>query len=93
MTKPPSRFRPVYFSLLLLAYFTALLLVNYFALDFVLIGVFTELLTIPALLALVGYLGYNCWQGFRAERRQRGIHWLAVAVLLGCIIMLGWKSF
>lgn len=93
MTNFPSRFRPVYFSLLLLAYFTALLLVNYFALDFVLIGVLTELLTIPALLALVGYLGYNCWRGFRAEREQRGIHWMAVAILASCAFLLWWLIF
>lgn len=93
MINSPSRFRPVFFSLLLLAYFTALLLVNYFELDFVLIGVIGELLTIPALLALIAYLGYNFWRAFRAERRQRGIHWIAVALLLSCVIMLGWKSF
>lgn len=85
--------RPIVFSLLLIAYFLALFLVNYYQLDFVLIGVFVELLTIPALLAVVIYCGYNFWQGFKAEKRQRPIHWTAFGLLLVCIGLLVWSSF
>jgi uncharacterized membrane-anchored protein len=74
------------------AYFVALLLVNYFQLDFVLIGVFVELLTIPALLSVVIYCGYNFWQGVKGEKSQRPIHWIAVGLLLGCMGMLVWGS-
>jgi len=66
--------------------------VNYFQLDFVLIGVFVELLTIPALLSLVGYCGYNFWKGFKGEKEQRPVHWVAVGLLLGCMGMLAWAS-
>lgn len=84
--------RPIFFSLLLIAYFLALFLVNYFQLDFVLIGVFVELLTIPALLAVVVYCGFNFWQGFKAEKHQRPIHWTAFGLLLACMCMLVWSS-
>jgi uncharacterized membrane-anchored protein len=84
--------RRVFFSLILIAYFVALLLVNYFQLDFVLIGVFVELLTIPALLSVVIYCGYNFWQGVKGEKSQRPIHWIAVGLLLGCMGMLVWGS-
>jgi len=87
-----AQWRPVLFSLLLLTYFVGLLLVNYFKLDFVLIGVFVELLTIPALLALVGYFGYNFWRGFKADREQRPVHWAAAGLLLACMGMLVWAS-
>lgn len=88
-----TRFRPVLFSLLLLTYFVGLLLVNYFRLDFVLIGVFVELLTIPSLLAVVLYFGFNLWWGVKADKDQRPVHWVAAGLLLGCMIMLGWVSF
>jgi hypothetical protein len=88
-----SSLYPIFFSLLLITYFILLFLVNYFQLDFVLIGVFVELLTIPALLAVVIYCGYNFWQGFKGEKEQRPIHWVAAGLLLGCMGMLIWASF
>ena len=87
-----SSLRPIFISMILIAYFIALFLVNYFQLDFVLIGVFVELLTIPALLAVVIYCGYNFWQGFKAEKGQRPIHWAAFGLLLACMGMLVWSS-
>ena len=89
---PSTRFRPIFISLLLIAYFLGLFLVNFFQLDFVLIGVFVELLTIPALLGVVIYGGYNFWRGFKAEKSERPIHWAAFGLLLACMGMLVWSS-
>ena len=84
---------PVLLSAGIALYFVFLILVSQFKLDYVLVGVFVELFTIPALAALLGYCGYNIWRGFRAPRGQRRVHWMAVAILVGCMVMLGWMSF
>jgi uncharacterized membrane-anchored protein len=77
---------------MLVTYFVLLQLAIHFKLDFVLIGVFVELLTIPALLSLVGYCGYNFWKAFKADKAQRPVHWVAVGLLLACMGMLVWVS-
>lgn len=43
-------------SLIIATYFLAIFLLNYFQVDFILIGVFRELLTIPMLLAQLVFL-------------------------------------
>ncbi|WP_020569876.1 hypothetical protein [Neolewinella persica] len=92
MVNSSSRLLPVFFSLILLTYFILLQLAIHFELDYVLIGVFVELLTIPALLALVAYLGFNFWKAIRGEKVQRPVHWIAVGLLLVCVGMLVWAS-
>jgi hypothetical protein len=84
---------PLYISLGILMYFTLLMLVNYFQWDFVLIGVFVELLTIPALLGLVGLLGYSVYRSFWGVSTAQPIYRMTAGVLLVCALMLVAATF
>lgn len=79
---------PLFASFGLLAYFTLLTMVNKFEWDFVLIGVFVELLTLPALAAVVGLLGYSFYRSFRGEAAERPLYRTTAGVLTVCVLML-----
>ena len=72
----------------MLSYFALLMLVNHFRWDFVLIGVFVELLTLPALAAVGGLFGYSVYRSCWRKDEQRTTYQLSAAVLLVCITML-----
>lgn len=79
---------PFYASLGLLSYFALLLLVNHFKWGFVLIGVFVELLTLPALAALIGLFVYSCYRSFWGAKAQRPVYRMTAGVLVICVLML-----
>ncbi len=84
---------PLLVSLGLLTYFFLLILINHFHWDFVLVGVFVELLTLPALAAVIGLLGYSTYRSFSGAKEEKPLYRKTAGVLTICVAMLVAATF
>ncbi|TXF89766.1 hypothetical protein FUA23_08750 [Neolewinella aurantiaca] len=83
-----NNYTPVLISIGLLVYFLFMIAVSHFQWDFILIGVITELLTLPALGVVLGLFGYSLYRSFRGEVAQRPVFKITAGILFACISML-----
>lgn len=79
---------PLYLSLALLVYFVLLLSASVFEWDFVLIGVFVELLTLPALAGGLALFGYSIYRSLSGDAAQRSVYRQTTGVLTLCALLL-----
>ncbi len=74
------------FNFVIVTYFVAIYLFNYYQIDFVLIGVFREMLTIPFMFGQIGLLIFGVYFVVK-EKKFRFLLLLSIAVLAICAIL------
>lgn len=75
-------------SLIIFVYFACLILINFLKLDWVILGVFRELLTIPFLLALIVLFPFSAVLFFKTKRKIGSMPFLTLLSLLATVLLL-----
>ena len=87
MKKIISRKILLVISVVIVLYFLAIYLINLYKIDFVLIGVLRELLTLPMLFAQLFFLFFGIYLLFKEEKKHRTMVWISVMLLASCSIV------
>lgn len=75
-------------SLIALVYFSGLILIDYLKTDWVIIGVFRELLTIPFLLALIVLFPMATVMFFKTKKKIGSLPFFALLCLIATLLLL-----
>ncbi len=82
----------LWLSFIVLVYFTGIIAIDLAKLDWVIIGVVREILTIPFLLLLLGLAIVSTLSLFRKKQKIGSLPFYSILILLATIIMLSLAS-